>query len=104
MSSPPEEILTAAREVLRLEAQAILTLESRLGESFGRAVELVLACQGRVVVTGIGRSGAIARKAAATLASTGTPALFLHPAEGVHGDLGMVTRADAVLALSYSGE
>src|ERR671937_715454 len=69
-----------------------------------QARELVLGCRGRVVVTGIGKSGAIARKIAATLASTGTPALFLHPAEGLHGDLGMVTAGDVVLALSYSGE
>jgi arabinose-5-phosphate isomerase len=99
-----EELLEAARDVLRSEAQAIVSLCERLGEPFVRATELLLATGGRVVVTGIGKSGAIARKSAATLASTGTPAFYLHPAEGVHGDLGMVTPADTVIALSYSGE
>ena len=98
------ELLAAACEVLRLEAEAVRTLADRLGEPFVRAVELVVGATGRVVVTGIGKSGAIARKSAATLASTGTPAFYLHPAEGVHGDLGMVTSADVVIALSYSGE
>jgi arabinose-5-phosphate isomerase len=90
--------------VLRLEAEAILAVRDRLGGDFTRAVELLHALEGRAVVTGIGKSGAVARKAAATLSSTGTPAFYLHPAEGVHGDLGMVTAADAVVALSYSGE
>ncbi|MBI3912087.1 MAG: KpsF/GutQ family sugar-phosphate isomerase [Armatimonadetes bacterium] len=94
----------AAREVLRLEAEAIAALADRLDARFDAACQLLLACHGRVVVTGMGKSGAVARKIAATLASTGTPALFLHPAEGVHGDLGMVTAGDAVVALSYSGE
>lgn len=92
------------RRVLRIEAEAVASLVERLDEAFERAGRLILACRGRVVVTGIGKSGAIARKIAATLASTGTPALFLHPAEGVHGDLGMVTHGDVVIALSYSGE
>src|SRR5271157_1973201 len=75
-----------------------------MGEDYGRAVELMFGCQGRVVVTGMGKSGIIARKIAATLSSTGTPALFMHPVEAVHGDLGMVVRGDVVLALSASGE
>jgi arabinose-5-phosphate isomerase len=98
------ELIGLAREVLRLEAEAVAALAERVGEAFVRACRLILACEARVVVTGMGKSGAIARKIAATLASTGTPALFLHPAEGVHGDLGMVTAGDVVLALSYSGE
>ena len=88
------EILALARETLQQEARAIVTMADRLGDEFPRAVELLLACQGRVVTTGMGKSGAVARKIAGTLASTGTPALFLHPAEGVHGDLGMVTMGD----------
>ncbi len=93
-----------AKEVLRLEAEAILRLSERLNEAFERAVQLLVHCQGHVVVTGMGKSGAIGKKIAATLSSTGTPALFLHPAEGVHGDLGAVTARDVVLMLTYSGE
>ncbi|HEU0201471.1 MAG TPA: KpsF/GutQ family sugar-phosphate isomerase [Burkholderiaceae bacterium] len=93
-----------ARDVLNIEAQAVLTLAQRLDDSFVRAVELLLACRGRVVVSGVGKSGHIARKIAATLASTGTPALFVHAAEAAHGDLGMVTPNDVLIALSYSGE
>ncbi|MGH9749734.1 MAG: KpsF/GutQ family sugar-phosphate isomerase [Candidatus Polarisedimenticolia bacterium] len=93
-----------ARRVLELEAQAILALIPRLDETFDRAVELVHACKGRVVVTGMGKSGIIGAKIAATLTSTGTPSLFLHPAEAVHGDIGMVVAGDVVLALSHSGE
>ena len=93
-----------AERVLRLEAEAILGLIPKLDERFDRAVDLVHGCTGRVIVTGMGKSGLIGRKIAATLASTGTPAYFLHPAEGVHGDLGMVARGDVVLALSNSGE
>ena len=93
-----------AERVLRLEAEAILGLIPKLDERFERAVELLRSCAGRVIVTGMGKSGLIGRKIAATLASTGTPAHFLHPAEGVHGDLGMVARGDVVLALSNSGE
>src|SRR5205809_2503270 len=111
MTDPPtpdtlddRELLGLAREVLRMEAEAVAALADRVGEAFVQACRLVLDCRGRVVVTGIGKSGMIARKIAATLASTGTPALFLHPAEGVHGDLGMVAAGDVVLALSYSGE
>lgn len=97
-------MLDRAREVLQIEAEAVLALKERLDESFVSAVKLIVSCRGRVVVTGIGKSGAIARKVAATLASTGSPALFLHPAEGVHGDLGMVTSQDVVVAFSNSGE
>jgi len=93
-----------AARVLRIEAEAILGLIPKLDERFERAVELLRGCGGRVIVTGMGKSGLIGRKIAATLASTGTPAHFLHPAEGVHGDLGMVARGDVVLALSNSGE
>lgn len=97
-----------ARQTLEIEAQAILDLKSRLtpdaDQAFARATALLLACRGRVVVSGMGKSGHIARKIAATLASTGTPALFVHPGEAAHGDLGMVTEADAVIAISNSGE
>ena len=93
-----------AERVLRLEAEAILGLIPKLDASFDRAVDLLHRCTGRVVVTGMGKSGLVGRKIAATLASTGTPAYFLHPAEGVHGDIGMVARGDVVLALSNSGE
>lgn len=97
-------MLEVAREVLHIEAQSILRLVDRLDERFEQAVQIILSCKGRVVTTGMGKSGAIARKVSATFASTGTPAFFLHPAEGVHGDLGMVTADDVVLALSTSGE
>jgi len=93
-----------AERVLRMEAEAILGLIPKIDERFERAVELLRGCGGRVIVTGMGKSGLIGRKIAATLASTGTPAHFLHPAEGVHGDLGMVARGDVVLALSNSGQ
>src|SRR5436189_5590343 len=93
-----------AERVLRLEAEAILGLIPKLDANFERAIELLRGSAGRVIVTGMGKSGLVGRKIAATLASTGTPAHFLHPAEGVHGDLGMVARGDVVLALSNSGE
>lgn len=93
-----------AERVLRLEAEAILGLLPKLNERFDRAVDLMRTCTGRVIVTGMGKSGLIGRKIAATLASTGTPAYFLHPAEGMHGDLGMLARGDVVVALSNSGE
>lgn len=99
-----DEILKAARRVLEVEAEAVRALADRLDDRFARAVELLEACRGRVVVTGIGKSGLVAKKLAATLAATGTPALFLHPAEAVHGDLGMLVRGDVVVALSHSGE
>jgi arabinose-5-phosphate isomerase len=95
---------TIARKVLELEAQAILDLVPRLDEAFDRAVEALCACKGRVVVTGMGKSGLIGAKIAATFSSTGTPSLFLHPAEAVHGDIGMVVPGDVVLAISQSGE
>jgi arabinose-5-phosphate isomerase len=98
------DIRRLAERVFRLEAEAILGLIPKLDERFERAVELLRRCTGRVIVTGMGKSGLIGRKIASTLASTGTPAYFLHPAEGVHGDLGMVARGDVVLALSNSGE
>lgn len=93
-----------AKRVLKIEADAVAALANRIDEQFEKAVEMILKCRGRVVVTGMGKSGLIGKKIAATLASTGTPALFLHPAEGIHGDLGMVTRGDTVVALSNSGE
>ena len=100
----PDDIITFARSVLQTEADAVLALAHRVGGEFVRAVQLILQCRGRIVVTGMGKSGAIARKIAATLCSTGTPALFLHASEGIHGDLGAVTRDDLVIAVSYSGE
>ena len=99
-----EAMLEHAQEVLRMEAEAILELVPRIDENFAAAVSLILECQGRTVITGMGKSGLIGRKMAATLASTGTPSFYLHPAEGIHGDLGMVTAADVVIALSNSGE
>ena len=99
-----EAMLEHAQEVLRMEAEAILELVPRIDENFAAAVNLILECQGRTVITGMGKSGLIGRKMAATLASTGTPSFYLHPAEGIHGDLGMVTASDVVIALSNSGE
>jgi len=99
-----KEILRHAREVIQIEAEAVQGLLNRLDENFIRAVETLLACEGRVVVTGIGKSGLVGRKIVATLTSTGTPATFLHPVEGLHGDLGMVTAKDVILAISNSGE
>ncbi|HZV63898.1 MAG TPA: KpsF/GutQ family sugar-phosphate isomerase [Telluria sp.] len=101
-----QRAMQLARDTLTIEADAIHALNARLAadDSVGRAAALLLACSGRVVVSGIGKSGHIARKIAATLASTGTPAMFVHPAEAAHGDLGMVTAHDAFIAISYSGE
>lgn len=99
-----EERLEHAREVIRVEARAIANLEHLLGASFSRAIDLILACEGVVVVTGMGKAGLIAQKVSATLASTGTPSIFLHPAEALHGDLGRIRSRDLVLALSNSGE
>jgi len=93
-----------ARKVLQIEAAAILALVDRLDESFDRAVQMIHACQGRVIVTGMGKSGIICRKIAATLASTGTSAFFLHPAEATHGDLGVIQPSDLLVAISHSGE
>ncbi len=95
--------LDLAREVLQSEAEAILRLRDQLDETFEKAIDLLAACRGRVVWTGMGKSGIICRKVAATMSSTGTPAMFLHPAEAIHGDLGMVTPADVVVAISNSG-
>jgi arabinose-5-phosphate isomerase len=100
----PERALALGRDVLRTEAEAIRALEGRLGAAFLAAARALLECSGRVVVIGIGKSGHIARKLAATLASTGTPAFFVHAAEASHGDLGMITAQDVVLLLSNSGE
>ncbi|MBI5694764.1 MAG: KpsF/GutQ family sugar-phosphate isomerase [Nitrospirae bacterium] len=97
-------MLDHAKKVLRIEAEAIAALIDKVDESFAKSVGIILACKGRVVVTGMGKSGLIGKKIAATLASTGTPALFLHPAEGIHGDLGMVTKGDVIIAISNSGE
>jgi arabinose-5-phosphate isomerase len=96
--------IETAKRVLRIEAEAIQGLLDRLNTDFDRATEILLQCKGRVVVTGLGKSGLIGRKVSATLASTGTPSLFLHPAEAMHGDLGMLVREDVLLAISYGGE
>ncbi len=98
------QILELARQTLDTEAQALKCMEQRLGDEFVAAVEAILASSGKLVVTGMGKSGLIGRKIAATLASTGTPSFFLHPGEAFHGDLGMISKEDIVLALSYSGE
>jgi len=102
MSSTP--LIARGRRVLATEAEAVAALEHRLGEPFAEACRLILRCEGRVVVTGMGKSGHVGSKIAATLASTGTPSFFLHPAEAIHGDIGMITTRDVVLALSNSGE
>lgn len=97
-------MIEQAKQVLKIESEAILALLPRIDADFVDAVRMILDCRGRVVVTGMGKSGIIGKKIAATLASTGTPSFFLHPAEGIHGDLGMVTADDVILALSNSGE
>ena len=99
-----EKFLAAGRDVIRQEAAALTTLADSLGDSFAQAVALLLQAKGRIIVSGMGKSGHIARKIAATLASTGTPAHFVHPAEASHGDLGMMAKGDVVLVLSNSGE
>lgn len=104
VSAPTSRALEVARSALQVEAQALLALAPRLGEQFEGVMRLILDCRGRVVVMGMGKSGHVGRKIAATLASTGTPAFFVHPGEASHGDLGMVTPDDVVLALSNSGE
>ncbi len=102
-ASGESRAVALARRVLRIEADAVAALGARIGEEFERAVEIILARHGRVIVTGVGKSGHIGRKLAATLASTGTPAYFVHAAEAAHGDLGMITPEDVVIALSNSG-
>src|SRR5262249_59632820 len=96
--------LDTARRVLKIEAQAIQDVLSRLDATFEKAVDLLFACKGAVVLPGMGKSGLVARKISATFSSTGTPSLFLHPAEALHGDLGMIARGDTLIAVSYSGE
>src|SRR5580658_6860617 len=96
--------LNTARRVLQIEAQAIRDVLARLDATFEKAVDLLFACKGRVVVTGMGKSGLVARKISATFSSTGTPSFFLHPADALHGDLGMLARGDAMMAVSYGGE
>ena len=104
MTFNPEQALQLARETLDIEAEALMDLKSRLDARFSQAVQMMLNVQGRVVVTGMGKSGHIGSKIAATLASTGTPAMFVHPGEASHGDLGMIKAVDVVLAISNSGE
>jgi len=103
-SLDPHRLISLARAVLELEASAVRDLVSRVDDTFVAAARLILACPGRIVVLGMGKSGHVANKIAATLASTGTPAFFVHPGEASHGDMGMITRQDVVLALSNSGE
>lgn len=99
-----DELIEAGRRVIRMEAEAVQRLEDRIGDDFARAVELLAQLKGRVIVSGVGKSGIIGRKIAATLTSTGTPAFYLHPVEGMHGDLGMVLRDDLLILISKSGE
>ncbi len=103
-SVPSRDPLAVATRVLRIEAEALVALAGTLDERFGQAVELMANAEGRVVITGMGKSGHIGKKIAATFASTGTPSFFVHPAEASHGDMGMIVRGDVVLALSNSGE
>ena len=97
-------MIETAKRVLQIEAEAVLALQSRIDGAFTKAVKMILDCHGKVVVSGMGKSGLICQKIAATMASTGTPTFFLHPAEGIHGDLGMLSKGDVVIAVSYSGE
>lgn len=99
-----ESLLNAARRVIRMEAEAVALVESTLGPDFLSAIEMLLRCQARVITTGMGKAGLIGRKAAATFASTGTPSFFVHPAEAVHGDLGMITGDDVIIAYSHRGQ
>src|SRR5690625_1533899 len=101
--SDPRKVLASAHRTFTTEIEGVQALQQRLDDSFVKAVDLILACPGRVVVTGLGKSGHIARKIAATLASTGTPSFFMHTAEAIHGDLGMLTSHDLVIGISYSG-
>ncbi len=97
-------VIEQAKRVLKIEAEAISALTERINESFVKAVDLIFFCKGKIVVTGVGKSGLIGQKIASTLASTGTPSFFMHPAEGIHGDLGMLSKNDVVIAISNSGE
>src|ERR1035437_9177718 len=101
---PTPKALELAREVLRIEGNSVLALADRIDDSFLHVLSLILNCHGRVIVSGVGKSGHVGRKIAATLASTGTPSFFVHPGEASHGDVGMITRDDVLLALSNSGE
>lgn len=104
MKTDGERILSVARQVLEIEERALNVLKERIGPEFTAAIDLLVECKGRVVFAGMGKSGLVCRKIAATFASTGTPSLFMHPAEGGHGDLGMLIRGDVLVAVSYSGE
>ena len=104
MTISNEKIIEAGKRVIRIEKEAIGLVENRIGGNFAKAVDIILNRKGRVIVTGMGKSGAIGKKISSTLSSTGTTSLFLHPAEGVHGDLGMVLKDDVILAISKSGE
>lgn len=104
MESDKEGIREILAEVLQIEGEAVLSLRRKLGESVERAIEAILSCKGKVVITGIGKSGAVGRKIASTFASTGTPAVFLHPAEAMHGELGLLSTEDIVILISYNGE
>ncbi|MDE5636840.1 MAG: SIS domain-containing protein, partial [Alistipes sp.] len=99
-----EEILDLARRTLRTEAEALAKMAAELDDTFVAAVDAILASRGKLIITGMGKSGLVGRKLAATLASTGTPSFVLHPGEAFHGDLGMISREDVILAMSYSGE
>ena len=99
-----QEILELASRTLRLEAEALSAMATTLGDEFIGAIDRILACRGKVIITGMGKSGLVGRKIAATLASTGSPSFYLHPGEAFHGDLGMISPEDVVLALSHSGE
>lgn len=104
MSFSSQQIIELAQRTLQVEAEALNTMAASLGDEFMAAVESVLGCSGKLIVTGMGKSGLVGRKIAATLASTGTPSFYLHPGEAFHGDLGMISKEDVILALSYSGE
>ena len=104
MKNPNESIVAIGRSAIAKEIRALEALEARLNDSFTQTVKLIAACRGRLIVTGMGKSGHVARKIAATLTSTGTRAIFLHAAEALHGDLGIIAPEDVLLALSYSGE
>lgn len=97
-------LIEIAKETMRIEAEAVLRAATKLDSNFEKAVDIIMNCEGRVIVTGMGKSGLIGKKIAATMSSTGTPSIFLHPAEGVHGDLGVITKKDCIIAISNSGE